>query len=485
MISLKSTTRLALLALGAVLGSARAAEAPGGAAHSAKAGRMNVLFIMSDQHNARALGSSGNQEVKTPNLDALAAAGAVFTHAICQTGQCVPSRFSIWTGRYARSTGTYANGQGQNPAERTVADLFDPAGYYCATIGKHHQDMTPENHNHGFALVKVIPVTRVYGKALPYDWAHPGRDLVGEAKVPNEQHNAGMTAQTTIDFLKEHGSKPFVVWCSFYGPHTPICVSKPWSEMYDPKRVTLPPTWNQKDDELPGMESFIRKSGQYGSEQLYRETLAYYYGYVSQIDYNIGRVLQALDDLRLSDHTIVVYTADHGEMMAEHSMWTKAETGYEATIRVPLIIRAPGLLAPGTRVSNLACSIDLLPTLLSAAGLTIPANVQGKSLIPLANGRSVGWRKYAFSELGANVNTQAVTVTSETAKYVRYKKAGNVEYEQLFDLAKDPWETKNLARVAAYAPVREELKAALAHWEASSSTAQPVLDSAGSKTALD
>jgi len=436
--------------------------------------RPNVLFIMSDQHNARALGCYGNTEVRTPNLDALAAQGAVFTRAICQTGQCVPSRYSIWTGRYARSTGTYSNGCGQNAEENTVADLFHAHGYFCGTIGKHHMVMTPQNRNHGFDLVEDPRSSWEYSKSLPYELAHPGRAKVGEASLPNEKHNVGVIGQRTIEFLREHKSKPFVVWCSFHGPHTPICVSKPWSEWYDPARLTLPPTWNHKDAKLPQVDSFLRKSGTYNTELLYRQTLAYYYGYVSQIDHNIGLVLRELEELGLADHTIVVYTADHGEMMAEHSAWTKGTTGYEPTIRVPMIIRLPGIVPAGTRVNELACSVDLLPTLLEAAGLSIPANVQGQSLLSLAQGKTNGWRKYAFSELGGSLDSQAVTITSKTHKYVRFKKGGVLEYEQLFDLVKDPWEAQNLFSDTAYTGVREELKTVLAQWEAATPTVKPI-----------
>jgi arylsulfatase A-like enzyme len=435
---------------------------------------LNVLFIMSDQHNARALGCYGSTEVKTPNLDALAAQGAVFTRAICQTPQCIPSRYSIFTGRYARSTGTYSNGCGQNSDENTVADLFHAQGYFCGTIGKHHMDMTPENKNHGFDLVDVPHGFWEYSKSLPYEQAHPGRAKVGECALPNQKHDAGMVAQATIDFIRDHKSKPFVVWCSFEGPHTPICVSKPWSEWYDPSMLTLPPTWNQQDMQLPGMDRFLRKSGTYDTELLHRQTLAYYYGYVSQIDHNIGLVLQELEKSGLAGNTIVVYTADHGEMMAEHGLWTKCATGYEPTIRVPMIIRLPGIVPAGTRVNELACSIDLLPTLMEAAGLNIPVNVQGKSLLPLAQGKAVEWRKYAVSELGSSVDSQVVAITSTTRKYVRFKKGGKLEYEQLFDLVKDPWETQNVLSDKAYAGVQEEFKKALADWEATTPAAKPI-----------
>ncbi len=477
-------TLLAGLLLFPMVGKTQAAEfQPRLAGQAARGGQaleksakppLNVLFIMSDQHNARALGCYGNAEIKTPNLDAMAAHGAVFTRALCQTAQCVPSRYSIWTGRYARSTGTYANGCGQNAAENTVADLFHARGYVCGTIGKHHMEMTPQNHNHGFDVVEDPRSPWDYSKSLPYEQAHPGRAKVGEAAVPNEKHNAGVIAQKTIEFLREHKAKPFVVWCSFHGPHSPICVSKPWSAWYDPAKLTLPPSWKHKDAQLPGMDGFLKKSGTYETELLYRQTLAYYYGYVSQIDHNIGLVLQELEQLGLAKNTIVVYTADHGEMMAEHGAWTKGGTGYEPTVRVPMIVRLPGVIPAGTRVNELACSIDLLPTLLEAAGLSIPANIQGRSLLALTQGKTNEWRKYAVSELGGSVDSQTVTLTSQTHKYVRFKKGGTVEYEQLFDLVKDPWEMQNLLASPACTGVREELKQALAQWEAATPAAAPL-----------
>jgi arylsulfatase A-like enzyme len=222
------------------------------------------------------------------------------------------------------------------------------------------------------------------------------------------------------------------------------------------------------------MDRFLRKSGTYDTELLHRQTLAYYYGYVSQIDHNIGLVLQELEKSGLAGNTIVVYTADHGEMMAEHGLWTKCATGYEPTIRVPMIIRLPGIVPAGTRVNELACSIDLLPTLMEAAGLNIPVNVQGKSLLPLAQGKAVEWRKYAVSELGSSVDSQVVAITSTTRKYVRFKKGGKLEYEQLFDLVKDPWETQNVLSDKAYAGVQEEFKKALADWEATTPAAKPI-----------
>lgn len=434
----------------------------------------NVVFIMSDQHNANALSCYGNKEISTPNLDRLAKSGVLFTHAYCQTGQSVPSRYSIFTGRYARSTGTYSNGCGQNPDENTVADLFKKAGYVTATIGKHHMEMGPENQNHGFDVVETPVGGHVAVNPLPMDEVSPGRSNVGESNAPNEQHTCGLTAARSIKFIQDNKDKPFVLWCSFVGPHTPIVPSAPWSRQYKPEDLTLPVNHTAIDHDMPGVDGLIRKSGKFSNEMYHKQTLAYYYGLVSQIDYNIGLVLDELKKLGLDKNTIVIYSADHGEMMSEHGAWTKGSTAYEATIRVPYIVSYPNVFEGGKTCDELVCSIDVLPTLLDVAGLDIPANIQGKSLVPLVENKAPEWREYIFTELGANPKSGVVGVRSKDFKYVRFMTAGNVEYEQLFDMNNDPWEMKNLAKDAKYQEIIKKMRDVMAEWERTVETSEPV-----------
>ncbi|MCU0914733.1 MAG: sulfatase-like hydrolase/transferase, partial [Planctomycetes bacterium] len=205
----------------------------------------------------------------------------------------------------------------------------------------------------------------------------------------------------------------------------------------------------------------------------HRRTLAYYYGLVSQIDHNIGRVLTELDNLGLSDHTLVVYTADHGEMMAEHGAWTKGRSCYEATIRVPMILRWPHALPAGKRIEELVCSIDLLPTLLEAAGQPIPANVQGVSLLPLMRGQNQEWRDTVFSEIGDSTQDTCIAVRRRRHKYVLFRDQGQTVHEQLFDLAEDPWEMHNRARDPARARILDQMRQALADWEARTPASEP------------
>lgn len=441
----------------------------------ARTQKPNVLFIMSDQHNANALSCYGNKEVSTPNLDRIARQGVRFQNAFCQTAQCVPSRYSIWTGRYARSTGTYGNGNGQNAGENTVADLFGKAGYATGTIGKHHMVMNAENQNHGFDVV-LVPADREKPiRPLPYDEVHPGRSEVGESPLPNEQHTCGLVAQASIKFIDEHKDKPFVLWCSFQGPHTPITPSAPWSRQYDPKKLSLPPNHLAVDKLMPGGDGLIGKSGKYSDEQYHYQTLAYYYGLISQIDYNIGLILDELDQLGLMENTIIVYTADHGEMMSEHGAWTKGMTGYDATVRVPLILKYRDTFSGNKKIDELACSIDLLPTLLDLSGLQIPGNIEGKSLVPLMTGKAK-WRDYAFSEIGNSPQNTVITVRGKTEKYVLFRKAGKVEYEQFFDLKSDPWETTNQATNGTYENNLVKMKSVLKKWEEETETSKPVIN---------
>ena len=452
--------------------------------HAKPARPRNILFVMTDQHNVHALGCYGSREVKTPNMDRLAREGTLFEQAFCQTGQCCPARYSIWTGRYARTHGVYYNGQLENPKEDTIADILKRRGYRTGTIGKHHMNMGAVPDRHGFDVVVDIPDYRAFlqskGKAgqdskgdfLP-EHVHPGRSRVGPCRVDNEHHKAGYWATRALDFMRESKDQPFCLWLSFYGPHTPIMPSEPWASMYDPARVTLPPNHKYDYDyNAPGLKGTQTKSGTFGAD-LHRKTLAYYYGLVSQIDHNIGRVLDELNRLGLADNTAVVYTADHGEMMREHGAWTKGRQGYDATVRVPLILRCPGVIPAGVRREEPACSIDLLPTLLELTHQPIPKNVQGKSLVAPAKGQPGPWRDTIFSEIGNSLENMTVIARTANTKYVVYRQNSKVSYEQLFDLEEDPWEMKNQIGNSKYQQVLVTMREKLARWEKETKTVPP------------
>jgi arylsulfatase A-like enzyme len=461
--------------IGSVAGTAAAGllgfPAIASAAKAAEKEKLNVLFIMSDQHNARAMSCAGNEEMETPNLDRLAAGGVRFPNAFCQTPQSCPSRYTIWTGRYAHSHGCRWNGVVEPLDEVTIGEIFSDAGYSTATIGKHHMVHHPSKH--GFAYVVDRAEHRAFLNREQYpdpyvkgDWL-PFRNFgpVGASAADNDHHPMGFWTSETIKFLREHKEKPFCAWYSFYGPHTPIVPSEPWASMCDPDKLTLPGNFSSERESVPWMMEQFRKKTRNMTADDHRKVLGYYYGLVSQMDYNIGRVLDELQRLGLAEKTIVVYTADHGEMMAEHGTWTKYVLGFDATVRVPMIIRVPGGKV-GKVAEELVGSIDLMPTLCELAGLDYPSKVQGRSMVSLVEGRSAEWRKTIFSEIGypGKATGRVALARTHTHKYVHHENRGD-PYEELFDYTKDPWETRNEIDNAEYADVVAALKRDMKEWE--------------------
>jgi len=439
-------------------------------AQVAQENNLNVLFIMTDQHNARALGCYGHPVVQTPNMDRLAEEGVRFENAFCQTGQCCPSRYTTWTGRYRHSHELWSNGVMESLDEITVGEVFSDAGYVTATIGKHHMQNDPTLH--GFSHVVEISDYNAFltteGTPDPSTtgtWLNvplPGR--TGITNVDNEHHRPGFWASKTIEFLQNNVDNPFCCWCSFYGPHTPIYPSRPWGEMYDWTTLSLPPNFTDELD--PVAVSLQNKRDLYSvmTENDHRKVMALYYGLVSQIDYNIGRVLDELDTLGLADRTIVVYTADHGESLTEHGIWTKTTTNYDCTIRIPMIIRLPGVLPAGIVSDDLVGLVDLMPTLCDLCGVPIPGAVEGHSLVPLMLDQVSVWRPTIFSEIGPETNFSTMARTKRF-KYV-YHMNGGSPFEEFFDLRKDPWETKNEIDNPKYAGYILSLKSQIEDWKA-------------------
>jgi uncharacterized sulfatase len=325
-----------------------------------------------------------------------------------------------------------------------------------------------------FIQAESAPVYHRDGDWLP-DFIHPGRSRVGRSHAGNAHHPSGYFAAETISFLRRNRDKPFCVWCSFPDPHTPIAPSEPWASMYEPDKLTLAPNHDYTFDyETPGLKQTQSKSGRF-NEAYHRACLAYYYGSVSQIDYNIGLILDQLDRLGLSEKTLVVYTSDHGEMMGEHGAWTKGFLGYDATLRVPLITRLPEVFPAGAEREELVCLIDLAPTLLEIAGIDGPAGLQGKSLAPLLTGRTEPWRDVIFSEIGEPRHHVTLTVRSQNRKYVRFDRLTDglvqTKYEQFFDLQLDPWEMRNEIENPLYSREIAELRQKLDDWEATTPAA--------------
>jgi arylsulfatase A-like enzyme len=463
----------------------------------------NVLLLFADQHNADVMGCGGHSIVKTPNLDQLAAKGVRFTRAYCQDAICVPSRTSLMTGLYPRTTGCLDNGD--SPVSQTklypLQQVFQSAGYLTGCFGKRHlprpalaagwnrsatvispkQDPSDENYDEWIK-------TREPGQAEAFN-----KDMQGHlqsdmgchiSEVKPENRIEAYTALRTKEFLRDcqKQGKNFFCWTSFHGPHQPYTPPAKWAALYSDKRMPLPASVNEPIDHLPpGLQNWRRNTkdpwclAKAATEpDLYRRYIAYYFAQVTEVDHFIGDVLAELDALGLRDNTIVLYASDHGDFVARHGMIEKCAVShnvYEETLRVPLIVSWPKRFQQGAICNSLVELVDLYPTLVELLGLRRPADaprMAGRSLVPtLAKGQPAG-HTYAVSE-----NWSQTTVITD-----RYKLGTWIDptprYAQrdfrkktpdlLFDRQKDPQELVNLAGKPDYAAVEAQLRAYLAEW---------------------
>ncbi|MFT5050504.1 MAG: arylsulfatase A-like enzyme [Chlamydiales bacterium] len=465
----------------------------GSAAHSASDQPKNVLLIMVDQQNAHALGCYDNgfggvTQSLTPQLDQLAAEGVRFTGAFVSSPQCVPSRMTVLTGRWPHYHGVKWNGIFGPLLYDTFPSLARATGYETMSIGKDHlawTDATPIFDDYGFnAFIKKrdywdycfdnneVPFTFTGNFSsmpnLPGAIVHAGYTFNA-----NDFHREGYDADQTIGFLEDRADdgKPFVCQFMPWGPHAPLLPSGPadphdWAHLYHPfDALDLPPN----HDKVASTQLLATIQATYSGlgEAEWREILSYYYGLITQVDHNLGRVLARLDELGLAENTLVVYSADHGEFGAEMSTWTKGKFHYDNINRVPLVMRLPGVLPQGKVIDSLVSNVDLFPTMVEITGVPVSdarrEQMDGVSLLDLmlADQEPVGWRQEVFAELGTDTQGKTRMVRTRTAKYIFDQE--NVE-EEFYDLAADPWEIDNVVSDPAYASVLADLKARMDTW---------------------
>jgi arylsulfatase A-like enzyme len=472
----------------------------------------DILFIICDQLAAHALSCYGGP-VQTPNIDRLAGEGIRFTQATCVTPYCSPTRASIVTGRYPHAHGIVLNcaprrQEGIHPHDITTEKILSDAGYKTHHYGKWHLDgdklpYYPDMFRPWFEYAeKMQPVFDKVRMRDPstymnwYKWLLPveidprfqkavdalgdrwnGRGLaefitkMGRLKLPLSQCYDVQVADLTCKRLNDLrlSSKPFMITCSFNWPHDPNVVPSPYYEMFDPDEIKLPANHVREERfEKDWSCEIVRGLGERGM----REFLRIYYGMVKLIDDQVGKVLSALEKTGRMDGTVIVFTADHGDMMGSHGMvWKSNHSFYEEVVRVPLIIRYPKKFKP--QVSDIPTdSTDLMPTLLELTGKSIPSVVQGQSLVPFLTGQRDNSlaRQFAFSERirGNPKGRRKVLPGTKGSFMIRGKGYKLARYENgqvyLYDLKKDPGETKNRADDPAYQAILKELSTELDNW---------------------
>ncbi len=442
--------------------------------------RPNVLVILSDQLNVRMMGHENNgfggvPDSLTPNLDALAAEGVRFSNASCASAVCQPSRVSIFTGRWPFNHGVRLNGIWEPRTETLFPELARAAGYATANVGLHHlmwdNQLPGWGDDHGFDeihdfgdYVNYCSNNGVPSYSLPSNtYTMPGLPVFGEFEKTgyslnsNQYHPTSFFADKAIDFLKDRAGpegdgRPFCLWYSMLAPHTPILPSgvapDDYAHLFHPfSQLSLPPNFD-KLATIPRL-AFVQSQFQNLSQDEFKEALSYYYGLIRQLDHNIGRVLDELDALGLTDDTLVIFSTDHGELAAEMGAYTKGAGSYDALTRIPLIARLPGVLPAGRVVEEPAINIDIFPTLVEATGVPITEQVReavdGVSLMDLMiePAAPAGWRQEAFHALGSSEDSggHQFMVRTADAKYTLDEWGG---VEEFYDLAADPWETNDL-----------------------------------------
>jgi len=423
--------------------------------------RPNFLLILTDDQRWDALGAAGNPLIRTPHMDALASRGMRFAQAMVTTSICCPSRACCLTGRYGSRTGVTGVGAGSSrirPGERTFVQMLREAGYRTGFFGKWHiGGLTPAGAGFDAGAHFV-------GNGAHYDRQVQAADGPTIARGFIED----WLADRSVEFMESAraAGTPFLLHLCTQVPHmTSEMTWEPRPEtlaLYDEARMPVPPTWN---DDLAGKPPHLKTSRQrtqaatygYGTPEAIRRHHRLYYAAVTDLDRSLGRVLAALDRLGLRDTTCVLLTGDNGWFLGEHGFTSKV-LAYEESVRVPLLVAGPGV---GAAVEQrLVLNADLAPTILDLAGLPVPANVHGRSLVPLLGGRAEGWRASVLYEaLAPDLGSWPhLAVRTRQWKYIRtldLRDPSRTVFEELYDLAQDPAETRNLAGVAEHRGVLE------------------------------
>jgi arylsulfatase A-like enzyme len=447
-------------------------------AAAASVQRPNILFIMSDDHSANAISAYGSVVNKTPHLDRLAQEGMRFAHCFAVNSICTPSRATILTGQYSHINGVpvFNRFDGGRP---NVAKYLQAAGYHTGMIGKWHLGSDPT----GFDQWIVLPGQGVY---FDPDF------LVSEGRKKLHGYVTDIITDLAIDFLQRAPKdKPFFLMCHHKAPHRSWEPDPKHKALFAGRTIPEPATLRddystrtdalhenrqrvfddltrrdlklEPPDTLEGtqrlswldakpkeMETVVdgrptKLTGEALNRWKYQRYMQDYLACVQSIDDNVGRLLDWLDAHGLRDNTIVIYTSDQGFFLGEHGLYDKRFM-YEPSIQMPFIVRWPGVIQPGSVQEALAINPDFAPTFLNAAGLSVPGDMQGRSLLPLFKGRApADWRTsfyYRYYHDPGHHNTRAhYGVRTMTHKLIYY---WTKDQWELYDLRNDPDEIHNL-----------------------------------------
>lgn len=464
--SVSAASRRTFLKEVAGLAGAAALSAPGPAAAAASPRRPNMVFFLGEGLRWDEMSAMGNKVIHTPNLDRLIHQGVTFQNSFVVNALCLPSRATIMTGLYSHTTGAIDNRNRPIPQDvPLVSDLLRQAGYEIAFVGKSHVQGALRDRYWDY----------YFGFNGQADYYHPviveGKN--GKYGEPKTYHGFvdDIIAEHAVRYLRQDHDKPFCLFLWFYSPHAPFYRSRDLLDLYNGVFIPKPSTFDADLEGYPGKpRGVVEAKNKIGTSEVINddprtleEVVKNHYAGVVHNDRTVGQVLAVLEEKGIDDDTAILLSSDHGFFLGEWRFYDK-RLMYEPSIRVPMTIRYPRLGRIGTRVQEMALNLDLAPTMLELAGVPVPKQMQGRSLLPLARGEKPEWRKdwvYEYYEFPEYESIRPhYGIRTERYKYIHYYFERD-EYE-LYDLEQDPEEKHNLYGDPRYADLTQKLARRLA-----------------------
>jgi len=453
--------------------------------------RSNIMLILTDQQRRDSLGCYGSTVCRTPSCDRIAAEGVRFEHAYTNTAICTAVRATLLTGLEPHAHGMLANfernvGYPWEMPEGLIpfSHYLQQAGYRCGVVGKWHLGLHkgPEEygfegtHYPGWDAPKQHPAYEAYleERGLPrwsvrdevrgvFPNGQPSIAIGGIYEGPVEGTYPYYLAERTIQRLGEYArgyhdrGQPFFLRTDFFGPHLPYYLPQAYADLYDPALVQPHPSMAEDFETKPRVHRWYSQHWAFDtySWETWQKLTAMFWGYVTLIDEQIGRILQAMDDLGLTEHTALFSSTDHGGFVGNHRLSDKGPMMYDDIYRIPLLARWPGHTAPGGVSYGMLTLMDLMPTFLDIAGAPAPEHVAGRSIRPLLEGAAPpDWPDAVFLQFHGH----HFPYPQRGIRTLRYKLVVNPpDVNELYDLAVDPYELCNRIDDPAYAVIRRQL----------------------------